>query len=1121
MKKNVKLSTDQFFENPKIKILQREEKKKLLAGTLKSKNSNRNSTSLKRRESLGNMYPQKNILVNKKDDQDVRKMNLSINSRSISKLLRENKVKETQQKTDQHQDNLVTCDFIKNPTNYKTTEEFSQLSSKSRLNLICAVSMKTKPSMLQNEDSIPIRNLEKNGSIEPASRGKNDKGMKMFRQEISYKLKAASPKCFYGSKERESQINLHTDQKMIELDSELVYQNMRNSIHNKTESIQIKSPKKLAQSLQCTNINNFQNNYNSQNSNNNKLSKGFAEKIINGDAKPITYITDRTFDSQESNHAENEHQKKSGFDRNSSSNHQNNQHGMVNSSYDENQVKNDKRDNSLNQSLAKPICNTIEKQDSLNVISTQNCVNDIKKNIYSDTVKYLDGRFYNIKAASNTNLSNHDLNNNNVDKPVLETNKTKTPKVSYRQNQINNTYHTNYRTSSSLNKIKKLRKGNTSSVKKGRPKLNIESNLSYTNRIETEDNFKVVKSTMNNNKNNGRSPKLLKNEFALKKSLEHLNYFMNINNSPVSKNTPLTKNANAIYTIKNKQSNENLFTGQHTDNTSSNNKTNINNLYELDKIILVDKNLNNTNLFLPGSKKGSMTNLHVVLVDHKNKDSDVKYSRVRLNTIDDKQYNMEKKAECSSYKFDDEFNKIVKQSYHDNDKEVEKSNQKTNKTKPPKALQLNTKHQSSLSYKGTTPQNINLQINQIREKSRGDFQKDLDSVSKEQENLRGFYAELYAKKIIKHVENQEKDQEGVPEENSDDDRHDQKLQKLERGQKMAFTRKLGLGQRDTSREQGKPTTSSTAASRWSHKNHMPRKYSQTRDQLKENLKNCRIEDFEFVGKTLGQGGYAIVRVAYHRGTRERYAIKTYNRLKGVDAIKVKSIKDEIDILKKQNHPNQIKYITDFENLRHVHLVMDLAGEQNMRKYITQRIHNKNQLTESELKFIFKQILSAIGYLHKNDIVHQDIKAENIVINEKTKEIKLVDFGFSQSGEQKIKALNIFCGTPCYMAPELFNRKIYDGRKVDVWAMAVLFYFIITAEFPFKGNPFLINDFSKRIGKSDKELGDNVNELNWNDKLLPCSMKFVTDLLKNILVIDGKLRPTCDKVSFFSIEFCRY
>lgn len=91
-----------------------------------------------------------------------------------------------------------------------------------------------------------------------------------------------------------------------------------------------------------------------------------------------------------------------------------------------------------------------------------------------------------------------------------------------------------------------------------------------------------------------------------------------------------------------------------------------------------------------------------------------------------------------------------------------------------------------------------------------------------------------------------------------------------------------------------------------------------------------------------------------------------------------------------------------------------------------------------------------SFQHKQNIIHRDLKAENIFITGKNI-IKVGDFGFSTRIQNAKEVLLTFCGSPPYVAPEIFQNENYVGSSVDLWSMGVLLYFIVTASLPFKGD----------------------------------------------------------------------
>ena len=107
------------------------------------------------------------------------------------------------------------------------------------------------------------------------------------------------------------------------------------------------------------------------------------------------------------------------------------------------------------------------------------------------------------------------------------------------------------------------------------------------------------------------------------------------------------------------------------------------------------------------------------------------------------------------------------------------------------------------------------------------------------------------------------------------------------------------------------------------------------------------------------------------------------------------------------------------------------------------------IRETTARRIFKQVAESVAFLHGINTVHRDLKLDNILIEEGTRMVKVIDFGFSVivANHQRLK---IFCGTPSYMSPEIVRKHEYDGKPVDMWALGVLLYVMLTGTFPFRG-----------------------------------------------------------------------
>ncbi|CAO0790704.1 unnamed protein product [Mucor circinelloides] len=163
------------------------------------------------------------------------------------------------------------------------------------------------------------------------------------------------------------------------------------------------------------------------------------------------------------------------------------------------------------------------------------------------------------------------------------------------------------------------------------------------------------------------------------------------------------------------------------------------------------------------------------------------------------------------------------------------------------------------------------------------------------------------------------------------------------------------------------------------------------------------------------------------------------------------IRNEINILKRisQGNKNILSLVDYFETVNNLYLVTDLAsgGE------LFDRICEKGSYFEKDAAKIVQTICSAVAYLHDNGIVHRDLKPENLLFRERDEDSDLLiaDFGLSRIIDtDKFHTLKTTCGTPGYMAPEIF-KKTGHGKPVDLWAIGVITYFLLSGYTPFEGS----------------------------------------------------------------------
>lgn len=145
-----------------------------------------------------------------------------------------------------------------------------------------------------------------------------------------------------------------------------------------------------------------------------------------------------------------------------------------------------------------------------------------------------------------------------------------------------------------------------------------------------------------------------------------------------------------------------------------------------------------------------------------------------------------------------------------------------------------------------------------------------------------------------------------------------------------------------------------------------------------------------IGKMLGKGAFGRVNLGLHRLTRRLVAIKAINMEFMKDESSKKKMSNEISILKILRHPNVVKLLETFDTDKHHLIVMELCPGGDLLNYVRKR----RKLNEKYAKFVFKQIMEGITYLHQNGVVHRDIKLDNILLDGHGN-IKIADFGVSR------------------------------------------------------------------------------------------------------------------------------
>ncbi|KAJ2080109.1 hypothetical protein H4R24_003314 [Coemansia sp. RSA 988] len=253
-------------------------------------------------------------------------------------------------------------------------------------------------------------------------------------------------------------------------------------------------------------------------------------------------------------------------------------------------------------------------------------------------------------------------------------------------------------------------------------------------------------------------------------------------------------------------------------------------------------------------------------------------------------------------------------------------------------------------------------------------------------------------------------------------------------------------------------------------------------------------------QTIGEGEFAKVKLAVHKDTSEEVAIKLIKKESIDTEVKLSKIKREIAALKAVNFNYIVKLYDIIETERYIGIVIEYASGGELFDHILAH----RQLKESDACRLFAQLIAGVGYLHSSNIVHRDLKLENLLLD-RNRNIKITDFGFAnQFRGPGDDLMSTSCGSPCYAAPELVvSDGPYVGTAVDIWSCGVILYAMLAGYLPFDDDP------------SNPE-GDNINQLYkyiLSTKLVfPESVSpLARDLLNRMLVPNPRQRAALDEI----------
>ncbi|XP_039993358.1 serine/threonine-protein kinase D1 [Xiphias gladius] len=267
------------------------------------------------------------------------------------------------------------------------------------------------------------------------------------------------------------------------------------------------------------------------------------------------------------------------------------------------------------------------------------------------------------------------------------------------------------------------------------------------------------------------------------------------------------------------------------------------------------------------------------------------------------------------------------------------------------------------------------------------------------------------------------------------------------------------------------------------------------------VSNCQIQENVdinsvyqiFPDEVLGSGQFGIVYGGKHRKSGRDVAIKIIDKLR-FPTKQESQLRNEVAILQSLHHPGVVNLDCMFETPERVFVVMEKLHGDMLEMILSSE---RGRLPERITKFLVTQILVALRHLHFKNIVHCDLKPENVLLAsaDSFPQVKLCDFGFARIiGEKSFRRSVV--GTPAYLAPEVLRNKGYN-RSLDMWSVGVIIYVSLSGTFPFN---------------EDEDINDQIQNAAFMYPPHPWKKisQEAIDLINNLLQVKMRKRYSVDK-----------